>query len=82
MSKEPRLRLASDVQTDSIKDRFPKGVARPALRALYAAGFTTLDQLTKLSESELLALHGMGPNAVQKLREGLNAQGLNFRDAT
>ena len=82
MSKEPRLRLASDVQTDSIKDRFPKGVARPALRALYAAGFTTLDQLTKLSESELLALHGMGPNAVQKLREGLNAQGLDFRDAT
>ena len=82
MSKEPRLRLASDVQTDSIKDRFPKGVARPALRALYAAGLTTLDQLTKISESELLALHGMGPNAVQKLREALLAQGLNFRDTT
>lgn len=82
MSKKPRLRLASDDQTDSIKDRFPEGVARPALRALFAAGITTLDQLTKISETELLALHGMGPNAVRKLREGLNARGLSFRDAT
>lgn len=81
LTSKPRLRLASDTQTASIKDHFPKGIAQPALRALYAAGFTALEQLATISEDELLALHGMGPNAVQKLREGLNAAGLGFRGA-
>lgn len=79
ITAKPRLRLASDRQTDSIQDNFPRGVARPALRALYAAGLTTLDHLTQVSEAELTALHGMGPKAISLLRAALVARGLDFR---
>jgi hypothetical protein len=79
ITAKPRLRLASDRQTDSIKDNFPRGVAKPALRALFAAGLTTLDQLTRIREDELAALHGMGPKAIELLRAALMAKGLGFR---
>jgi len=79
ITAQSRLRLAADRQTDSIKDNFPAGVAKPALRALHAAGLTTLDYLTRVSEAELAALHGMGPKAIGLLRAALNAQGLRFR---
>jgi hypothetical protein len=79
ITAKPRLRLASDRQTDSIKDNFPRGVAKPALRALFAAGLTTLDQLTRIREDELAALHGMGPKAIESLRAALMAKGLDFR---
>lgn len=77
---KPRLRLASDRQTDSIKDNFPAGLAKPALRALYAAGLTRLDQLTRVRETDLAALHGVGPKAIRLLQVALNAQRLGFRD--
>lgn len=32
---------------------FPAGMSQPALRALSGAGYTHLDQLTKVSEAEL-----------------------------
>jgi hypothetical protein len=61
-----------------IKNDFPPGVSQPALRALAAAGYTRLDQLTKVTEAELLKLHGMGPKAVGLLRAALKARGLSF----
>jgi hypothetical protein len=79
LSSKPRLRLASDAQTASIKGNFPKGIAQPALRALFAAGFTAIEQLTTISEHELLGLHGMGPNAVRKIRDGLHEKGMDLR---
>jgi hypothetical protein len=56
----------------------PAGLARPAQRALAAAGYTTLDQLTRVSEQDLSQLHGMGPTAVRQLRDALAAAGLGF----
>ncbi|GHE81609.1 hypothetical protein GCM10017786_10140 [Amycolatopsis deserti] len=53
----------------------PRAIGRPATRALAGAGITTLDQLTALTEAELLALHGMGPKAVRVLREALAERG-------
>ena len=32
---------------------FPKGVSRPAIRALASVGVTELDQLTRFTEAEL-----------------------------
>lgn len=61
--------------TDS---NFPK-IGAPATRALEAAGYTHLKQLTKLSEAELGQLHGMGPKALRLLQEALQAQGLSFK---
>jgi hypothetical protein len=56
----------------------PEGLARPAQRALAAAGYNRLEQLTKVTEADLAALHGMGPKAIGQLREALAARGLTF----
>ena len=54
---------------------FPTGVAKPAQRALASIGVTRLDQLTRVTRAELLALHGMGPQALRALEDALRAQG-------
>lgn len=59
---------------------FPR-IGSPATRALEAAGYTQLKQLTKVTETELAQLHGMGPRALGILRETLKAQGLSFKPA-
>ena len=56
-------------------------LAAPAQRALQSAGIHHLKQLTEVTEAELLQLHGMGPNALGKLREALKANGLCFRES-
>ena len=68
-SQAPLARPATD---------FPKGIGNPATNALVAAGYTRLAQLAKVSEAELLALHGVGPKAIRMLREVLAERGLSF----
>jgi hypothetical protein len=58
---------------------FPKGVAKPAIRALASAGFTRLDQLAGASEKQIATLHGMGPKALEILRTTLQAKGKTLR---
>ena len=58
---------------------WPKGVAKPAQRALAAAGLARLEQLQHTTEAELAALHGMGPKAIGALREALEANGLLWK---
>ena len=60
---------------------FPK-IGAPATRALEAAGYTRLEQLTKITEAELGQLHGMGPKALGILRESLKEKGLSFKVGT
>ncbi len=59
----------------------PLTIGKPAHRALTAAGYTRLDHLTAVSEAELLALHGVGPRAIERLRPALAAKCLAFADA-
>jgi len=54
-------------------------LAAPAQRALASIGVTDLRQLSKFAEAEIAQLHGMGPNALSKLREALKAEGLSFK---
>ena len=68
----------AETSPDTSGHDFPLGVSQPALRALHAAAYTRLDQLTTITERELLALHGMGPQALGVLREALRAQGKSF----
>lgn len=56
-------------------------IGAPATRALTQAGYTTLKQLTKLSEAELLQMHGVGPRAIRILKEALKAKGWSFKPA-
>lgn len=79
LTSSPRLRLAFDAQTAAIKDDFPAGIAQPALRAMVAAGFTTLDQLAQVTEEQLVELHGMGPKTIKTLRAALNQRGLDLK---
>jgi hypothetical protein len=55
-------------------------LSAPAQRALANSGISKLEQLRRLTEAELLQLHGMGPNALGKLREALSERGMLFRD--
>ena len=59
---------------------FPK-LSAPARRALSGAGYTRLDQLTQVSESDLSKLHGMGPAAIKALSAALDERGLSFNTA-
>lgn len=56
----------------------PAGLAQPTIRALHGAGYTRLEQLTQVTEADLLKLHGMGPKAIDPLRRALKARGLAF----
>ncbi len=67
-------------QHDEQAHDFPKGIGRPATGALLAAGYTRLEQLTHVTEADILKLHGVGPKAVRILRETLAEKGLSFAD--
>lgn len=58
---------------------FPK-ISQPALRALNGAGYKRLEQLTRVSKTELSRLHGMGPKALRTLEQALTEKGMAFRD--
>lgn len=64
--------------TDQKQNDFPK-IGAPATRALEAAGFSRLVQLTKITEAELGQLHGMGPKALDILREALKEKEMSFK---
>lgn len=58
---------------------FIDGLSAPARRALQGAGITTLKALSGHREADILALHGIGPSALPKLRAALKAAGLRFK---
>lgn len=79
LTSSPSRRLTSDAQMAAIRDNFPSGIAQPALRALFAAGLTTLDQLTQVTEEQLFELHGIGPKAIRTLRAALSRKGMDLK---
>lgn len=66
---------------DQQESNFPSGLANPARRALAGAGYKRLEDLTKVSESEIAQLHGIGPKGIDLLRNALAANGLSFADS-
>lgn len=58
-------------KTDRIKylSDFPKSLPAPALRALHAANIKSLSDVTKWSQSDVAALHGIGPIAIRELKK-------------
>ncbi len=62
-------------------DGFLSTLSAPAQRALQNAGISSLKQLSKYSEAQILELHGMGPGSISKLRGALEAAGLTFKKA-
>lgn len=60
------------------KTDFPREIGQPATSALLVAGYSRLEQLTEITESDLKKLHGMGPKALGILRQTLEMKGLSF----
>jgi predicted flap endonuclease-1-like 5' DNA nuclease len=63
------------------KTDFPSGMGKVAPRELAIAGYSRLKQLTKVTEAELLKIHGVGPKAIRILREALKEKGMSFAPA-
>ncbi|MEH7391534.1 DNA-binding protein [Bacillus sp. JJ1503] len=61
-----------------MRSDLPSGLAKPARRALEGAGYSRLDQFTKVSEAEILQLHGMGPKAIEQIRLALKEKEMSF----
>ena len=57
---------------------FMADLSAPACRALTGAGLTTQKKLSRRTEGHVLGLHGMGPNAMGKLRLTMKKAGLRF----
>lgn len=53
-------------------------LSAPARRALTQAGISTLEELSKYSEAEILKLHGVGPKSLPVLRQALDNEELAF----
>jgi hypothetical protein len=58
----------------------PRTIGAPATGALRGVGVTSLEQVTTWTPAELLALHGVGPIAVDRLGTALSERGLGFRE--
>ena len=71
LTTDPRQRQAANRQAASVKESLPPGLSQPALRALARAGYTSLAQLAKLDDAELLKLHGFGPKGITVIRAAL-----------
>lgn len=56
----------------------PSDLGERARRALSEAGYTSLEAISQATEADLLALHGMGPTALARLRRALEAAGKTF----
>jgi hypothetical protein len=54
-------------------------IGASATRALASVGVTRLSQLTEHRAQDLLNLHGMGPQAMARLRQALADRGLSLR---
>lgn len=78
--KQLAARFAAIVEAgDQPASDLPAAIGKAATRALLTAGLATLDAVATRSESELLAMHGVGPKAVRILREALAEQGKALR---
>lgn len=62
-----------------MQSEFPPDLPSAAAIALRDAGYFTLDQLTKVTEEELLQLHGFGPRAMGILKEFMEEKGVRLK---
>jgi hypothetical protein len=76
---KPKTKTAKKVKRPKPQSAMPEpvpGLAKPAQRALLAAGITEIAHFAKIAESQLAGLHGMGPNALDKIKTFLKKHGV------
>jgi hypothetical protein len=75
LTADPAKRAGANKLAASVKESLPAGLSQPALRALARAGYTSLRQLAKVDDAELLKLHGFGPKGIKTIRAALGRKG-------
>ena len=63
-----------------LKAAFFAVLGAPARRALESINISSLKDLSKYTEKEILQLHGMGKTSIPKLKEALQSEGLSFKN--
>lgn len=63
------------------KDGLLAQLVAPARRALESKGIDSIEKLAKWTESDILALHGLGPSSLPKLKDALRSKGLAFKSS-
>lgn len=64
---------------DQVKESdLPARLAKPVRRALKGAGYDRLEPIAKLTEADVLLLHGIEAKALNPLRRALVENGLSF----
>lgn len=80
-AQENLTRAAAKKRQPSAKtsEGFLATLSAPARQALEHEGVTSVKQLARYSEAEILALHGVGPGSLPRLREALKSEKRDFR---
>jgi hypothetical protein len=60
------------------KNDFLGILAKPGQRALAGVGIENLEHLSKFTEAEIMELHGIGKNGMNRLQIALAEKGLSF----
>ncbi|MEK4487604.1 DNA-binding protein [Psychrobacillus sp. FSL H8-0484] len=60
------------------QSEFQKILAKPGQRALAGVGIENFEQLAKFTEAEIMELHGIGKNGMNRLQIALAEKGLSF----
>jgi len=55
------------------------GLSAPARRALVNAKLTKIEHLKKLTEKQLMSLHGMGPSSLPLIKKAMKKYKVNFK---
>lgn len=79
IAKIVKFRVKENLEKVHRPKEFLPMLSAPARRALENKRIKSLLMLSKFTEKEILALHGMGPGSIPKLRKALNEEGLSFR---
>lgn len=66
-------------QRDEPVDHFLTGLSAPARSALQNNGIKSAKDLSRLTEKEVLQLHGIGKTAIPVLQKALKEKGLSFK---
>lgn len=66
-------------QQDEPVDNFLSGLSAPARRALQNNSIKSAKDLSRLTEKEVLQLHGIGKTAIPLLQKALKEKGLSFK---
>jgi hypothetical protein len=70
--------VGARTRSDEPDSDLTTGLGKPARLALAAAGYIRLEQPTEVSEADVIKLHRMGPEALERPRCALAANGQGF----